>query len=432
MRTKPTGAAGATENANVATAKIVALEPHPYAELFPMMSVQDLSGLREAIRIEGFKEENPIILRDGKILDGRNRYAVCAELGVTPVIKHFKGTDTEALAYVLRHNLHRRHLTTSQKALVAARLLSAAGKKGDKAGGPTQAILASQLSISERSIRNAVKLLREKPEAADAVQAGQATVDGEVNAGKAQARRSHLTTGDESDEWYTPVRLVEKARRVLGKIDLDPASCTKANKVVQATTFYTKTKDALKRPWDGNVFMNAPFSQQDAFCEYLLRSWDDPTSPQRPIGPSVKQAVIITTNATERPWAQSLVRRASAVCLISGRVAFIRPDGTEATSNVRGSTIWYLGSDVARFIDEYVTEGVVVALRGELAGVHANYINPPPLAHPLAADLPPAVDTVGITTTAPASAAKTSRRKKAPPSSKKARGVTVATNPGAA
>jgi hypothetical protein len=50
-------------------------------------------------------------------------------------------------------------------------------------------------------------------------------------------RRADLQTGEM--EWYTPSTYIEKARRVLGRIDIDPASCEAAQTVVNASHFFT-------------------------------------------------------------------------------------------------------------------------------------------------------------------------------------------------
>ena len=48
---------------------------------------------------------------------------------------------------------------------------------------------------------------------------------------------------DHSDEWYTPAAYIREVKRVLGEIDLDPASCEVANKTIGATDYFT-TKDS--------------------------------------------------------------------------------------------------------------------------------------------------------------------------------------------
>lgn len=65
-----------------------------------------------------------------------------------------------------------------------------------------------------------------------------------------------LDAGDASDGWYTPSWVVEKARSVLGTIDLDPATCEAAQAVVKAAHFYTEHEDGLIQPWYGILRVN--------------------------------------------------------------------------------------------------------------------------------------------------------------------------------
>jgi hypothetical protein len=72
-----------------------------------------------------------------------------------------------------------------------------------------------------------------------------------------------------SVEWYTPTDIIERARRVLGGITLDPASCLAANKTVQAPEFFTEAEDGLSRSWRGHgaeesrVWLNPPGGKYD-------------------------------------------------------------------------------------------------------------------------------------------------------------------------
>lgn len=69
-----------------------------------------------------------------------------------------------------------------------------------------------------------------------------------------------------SNEHYTPASIVEPARKVLERIDLDPASCFFANQLVQAKSWIGQEADqgpALLLPWHGRVFLNPPGGKYD-------------------------------------------------------------------------------------------------------------------------------------------------------------------------
>lgn len=93
------------------------MEFHEAANIFPLMTGDDFDDLVEDIRKHGLREA--IELLDGKIVDGRNRFTACNMAGVEPRFNEIETDD--AIAYVLSNNLHRRHLTPSQRAMVAAR-----------------------------------------------------------------------------------------------------------------------------------------------------------------------------------------------------------------------------------------------------------------------------------------------------------------------
>jgi hypothetical protein len=76
------------------------------------------------------------------------------------------------------------------------------------------------------------------------------------------------------DEWYTRPPFIEAAREVLGGIDLDPASCAKAQKKVKAARYFTKENDGLAQEWQGRVWMNPPFSIANKFGKKLRQEYD--------------------------------------------------------------------------------------------------------------------------------------------------------------
>lgn len=91
---------------------------HPLAELFPMIQGEAFKALVEDVREHGVRR--PIVLLDGMILDGRNRYMAAREVGAAYRVVDFVGDDP--VSYVVSENINRRHLTDSQRAMVAAKI----------------------------------------------------------------------------------------------------------------------------------------------------------------------------------------------------------------------------------------------------------------------------------------------------------------------
>jgi hypothetical protein len=89
---------------------------HDVANIFPLMSDDEFTALIQDIKENGQRE--PIWLHENKIIDGRNRYKACCELGIQPKYAQWN-SEGSLVAFVMSQNLHRRHLTSSQKAVIA-------------------------------------------------------------------------------------------------------------------------------------------------------------------------------------------------------------------------------------------------------------------------------------------------------------------------
>lgn len=90
---------------------------HDFADLLPMTSASGIADLAASIATSGLAE--PIILFDGKILDGRARYRACRQCGAEPRFEAYQGDDP--LGFVVRTNLPRHNLSHDQRAIIAAR-----------------------------------------------------------------------------------------------------------------------------------------------------------------------------------------------------------------------------------------------------------------------------------------------------------------------
>lgn len=98
------------------TATLEALKNHPAADAWPMMDDERFGELLADIQANGQRE--PITLCDGMILDGRNRYRACVELGVEQLTREYEG-DPWAFAWSL--NGARRDLEATVRALIFKR-----------------------------------------------------------------------------------------------------------------------------------------------------------------------------------------------------------------------------------------------------------------------------------------------------------------------
>jgi ParB family chromosome partitioning protein len=166
--------------------------------------------------------------------------------------------------------------------------------------------------------------------------------------------KSHVSTSGEN-EWYTPPQYLEAARRVMGGIDLDPASSDLAQELVQATVYYTKDDDGLTRPWSGRVWMNPPYSKKHIwpFCERLcefVASGD------------VTEAVVLVNNATETAAFQRMAELAQAMCFHAKRIKYLNVDLVVAETPVQGQAFIYFGENAEAFHSEFVQFGFTVSL----------------------------------------------------------------------
>ncbi len=164
---------------------------HPAADLFPMMDAETFAGLVEDVRANGLIE--PIWLTpDGLLLDGRNRLAACQLVGIEPATRTFKGDDP--VRFVLGLNVHRRHMTQSQLAVLALEALplfaeQAAARqragvaadlspgRGQGPEGKATARAGDAVGVSRTSVERAKRVQDQAPELLEQVKNGEMTVN---------------------------------------------------------------------------------------------------------------------------------------------------------------------------------------------------------------------------------------------------------------
>jgi hypothetical protein len=165
---------------------------------------------------------------------------------------------------------------------------------------------------------------------------------------------THVAQNTGEQEHYTPVAIIESARRVMGGIDLDPASNDMAQTWIKAQTYYTKETNGLDKMWSGRVWMDPPYARQllPAFIDKLILSTET----------QVTEYIVLINNTTETEHGQRLISLSHAVCFPRKRIRFIRPDGSLGKP-LQGQMIIYRGPNTCSFLEEFSRIGVVLAVR---------------------------------------------------------------------
>lgn len=147
---------------------------HEVSQIFPRMLDDEYRALVDDIRANGVRE--PIWMWRGYCIDGRHRYMACADVGIDCPTREYEGDEAGLVAFVLSLNLKRRHLDTSQRALLAARISTLKTGQHSDQGVPI-GTAAEMTSVGERSVKRARKVIEEgTPELAEAIERGELSV----------------------------------------------------------------------------------------------------------------------------------------------------------------------------------------------------------------------------------------------------------------
>lgn len=374
-------------------------------------TADELAGLEADIVARGCLDA--IKTWNGMIVDGHNRFEICERLGKPYRVEALSfDTREEAKAWMIAHQLGRRNLPENviayyrgQYKALLQEIAKAAGVSRGRAASVFGAMKAEMVQDNSHSVNYPVpfsdprkvtpELLSRHVDYARAVEkvssetgvapVAIASISGltqkatqqlaeslesanervreqaknaitEMVAGEEPAKamkRAHAMYNTGENEWYTPADLVECARKLLGTIDLDPASSQMANETVQAVTWYGVEQDGLTQAWSGNVWMNPPYARGliERFIDRLVTAH---------LAGDVPEALVLVNNATDTRWfhqMQSVPDRHTLA--LSYRVRFVSPEGRDPNA-MQGQVIVYLGQRRQEFADAFRDHGVVL------------------------------------------------------------------------
>jgi phage N-6-adenine-methyltransferase len=157
---------------------------------------------------------------------------------------------------------------------------------------------------------------------------------------------THVSFNSGEDEWYTPPEYIAAATEVMGRIDLDPASSERANRIVKASKYYDEKSDGLAQFWAGKVWMNPPYAAEliglfiSKFAKHVLNG-------------DISEGIVLVNNATETRWFNDLISVAAAVVFPNGRIRFIDKKGKASGTPLQGQAVVYVGENVEKFISVF-------------------------------------------------------------------------------
>jgi hypothetical protein len=182
---------------------------HPIADLFPMMTDEELANLAADIKANGLI--HPIVVdKDGLVIDGRNRARACEIAGIEPATVLFEGDDFRA--YIVASNIARRHMSKGQQAMAMAMMYPEPENTTHGKKSKTKLLLETKTNFSGARLSQARTVLACSTPLALAVLAGTKALDaayGEAKKAKQQLDGKGVAKSRRADP---PAITIMKAR----------------------------------------------------------------------------------------------------------------------------------------------------------------------------------------------------------------------------
>jgi len=157
-----------------------------------------------------------------------------------------------------------------------------------------------------------------------------------------------------SPKWGTPADIVERARLVMGGIDLDPCSSDYFQQSVNADRYYSlddRGEDGLTLPWAGKVYVNPPGG---LVKEFWRKAMSEPVVQMVWCGFSVEQLALLA-DEEYHPLDFSF-------CILRKRIRFTRHDGYSGSPS-HSNYVVGCNVDHDKFVEQFSSIGRVYGPR---------------------------------------------------------------------
>ena len=363
-----------------------------FRDLIPPLMPEEYEGLERSIVADGCRDA--LVLWGDILVDGHNRYEICESHGIPykTTQKAFESRD-DAKLWMMRNQLARRNLNPIQRAEIVNKCEDAVAAKAAERQestrfggggnisttvGKARDELGAMAGMSGKTYEHAVAVLKNAPApVVDATRKNELSINSawqvtkmepeeqqeisrriehiheeppETSTPKAIIQdviqhKPHVSNNSGNNEWYTPKKYVDAARRVLGGIDLDPASCAYANETVQAERFFSVEDDGLTKEWRGRVWMNPPYNAESVvkFTEKFVDEYE---------AGYINEGIVLVNNATETSWFVNMVNVAAAIVFPRGRIRY-ESSMRESLAPLQGQAFLYFGENIDKFFEAF-------------------------------------------------------------------------------
>lgn len=188
----------------------------------------------------------------------------------------------------------------------------------------------------------------------------------------------------QDNERRTPEAIIEAAREVLGRIDLDPASDEAGNLRVKAVDYFDIQDNGLRQLWLGKVFLNPSGGKLDpetlqpvTNCKGALSSaavwWSKLLHEVQEN--NTEEAIFVCFNLEAMLNTQKLAPlpiQAFTFCVPRKRVEYPSVNGGNTTSPAGASAIVYVGDKQSKFESVFRRFGYVQRGRSKQEFINAS------------------------------------------------------------
>ena len=240
------------------------MKVHPFAAKFPMMEGEPFDELVESIRQHGLAD--PVVRKNGLILDGRNRVAACEKAGAKVRFVEYDDSKMSIIDYIGIHNLQRRNLTDDQRAMLVLIWRDYEADEGKKrrleGARKGRATRTKQAKISMNSLRAKTPYANSESDESDdglTEEENMQNTAGVADVGKKkQAPRARTKMAKRAGVSESRVRRAEKIKKHRrGKsLEKDVISGKKTIAAAEKETTPKKKRNMPVAAWNGLEFTN--------------------------------------------------------------------------------------------------------------------------------------------------------------------------------